>query len=145
MELRRNSLTSYERVRNVAPMKRSLAKPTDAELEILQVLWRLGPSTVKAVQEDLGKDAGYTTVLKFLQIMTEKGLVRRDESQRAHVYEAACSKEETQQQLVTGLLKRAFAGSTAQLVMQALSAKRASRSELEQIKKLLEQLSKEEK
>jgi len=124
-------------------MNKPPLKPTDAELEILQVLWRLGPSTVKAVQEAMGKDAGYTTVLKFLQIMTEKGLVSRDESQRAHVYAAACSQDETQRQLVTGLLKRAFAGSSAQLVMQALSAKRASPSELEEIKKLLEKLSKE--
>jgi len=121
-------------------MKRPLPKPTDAELEILQVLWRLGPSTVKTVQEALGKTTGYTTALKFLQIMTEKGLVRRDESQRAHVYQAACSKDETQQQLLAGLLKRAFAGSTSQLVMQALASKRATASELEEIKKLIEQL-----
>jgi predicted transcriptional regulator len=121
-------------------MQRPIPKPTDAELEILQVLWRLGPSTVKTVQEALGKTTGYTTALKFLQIMTEKGLVRRDESQRAHVYQAACSKDETQQQLLAGLLKRAFAGSTSQLVMQALASKRATASELEEIKKLIEQL-----
>jgi predicted transcriptional regulator len=126
-------------------MKRPIPKPTDSELEILQVLWRLGPSTVKVVQETLGKDTGYTTALKFLQIMTEKGLVRRNESQRAHVYEAACSKDETQQQLVAGLLKRAFAGSTSQLVIQALSTRRATPSELEEIKKLLEQLTRENK
>jgi BlaI family transcriptional regulator, penicillinase repressor len=126
-------------------MKKPIPKPTDAELEILQVLWRLGPSTVKRVQEALGKDTGYTTALKFLQIMTEKGLVRRNESQRAHVYEAACSRDETQQQLVAGLLKRAFAGSTSQLVMQALSARRATQSELEEIKELLERLTREGK
>lgn len=126
-------------------MKRRFPKPTDAELEILQVLWRLGPSTVKRVQEALGKDTGYTTALKFLQIMTGKGLVRRNESQRAHVYEAACSKDETQQQLVAGLLKRAFAGSTSQLVMQALASRRATPSELEEIKKLLQQLTRESK
>lgn len=121
-------------------MKRPIPKPTDAELEILQVLWRLGPSTVRTVQEALGKDTGYTTALKFLQIMTGKGLVCRNESQRAHVYEATCSKDATQQQLVAGLLKRAFAGSTSQLVMQALASKRATPLELEEIKKLLEQL-----
>jgi BlaI family penicillinase repressor len=126
-------------------MTRSFPRPTDAELEILQVLWRLGPSTVKVVQEALGKDTGYTTALKFLQIMTEKGLVRRNESRRAHVYEAACSKNETQQQLVAGLLKRAFSGSTSQLVMQALASRRATPSELKEIKKLLEQLTREDK
>jgi predicted transcriptional regulator len=125
-------------------MKNSPPKPTDAELSILQVLWRNGPSTVKTVQEALAKRTGYTTALKFLQIMTEKGLVRRNESQRAHVYEAACPKEDTQQQLVAGLLKRAFAGSTSQLVMRALSAKKASAGELAEIRRLIDKLSKEE-
>ncbi|MGA3169398.1 MAG: BlaI/MecI/CopY family transcriptional regulator [Chthoniobacteraceae bacterium] len=126
-------------------MTQSLPKPTDAELEILHVLWRLGPSTVKTVQEALGKDTGYTTALKFLQIMTEKGLVRRNESRRAHVYQPARSKDETQRQLVAGLLKRAFSGSTSQLVMQALASRRATPSELAEIKKLLEQLTRESK
>ena len=126
-------------------MNRRTPKPTDAELEILQVLWRLGPCTVKRVQEALGRETGYTTALKFLQIMTEKGLVRRDESERAHIYEAVCSKEATQRQLLAGLLKRAFAGSTSQLVMQALAANRATPRELEEIKALLNKLAREEK
>jgi predicted transcriptional regulator len=126
-------------------MKNPSQKPTDSELEILQVLWKLGPSTVKTVQESMPKGTGYTTVLKFLQIMTDKGLVRRNESQRAHVYQAAFAKEETQRQLLAGFLKKAFSGSTSQLVMQALSTKRASAAELREIRKLLDQLSKEEK
>lgn len=123
-------------------MKNVLPKPTDAELAILQVLWRRGTATVKEVQEEMGNGAGYTTVLKFLQIMTEKGLARRNESQRAHVYEAVASEDDTQQQLLTGLLKRAFGGSTSKLVMQALASKRASRKELAEIRQLIEQLSK---
>jgi predicted transcriptional regulator len=119
-----------------------LPKPTDAELGILQVLWITGAATVKQVQEKLGDDTGYTTVLKFLQIMTEKGLVRRDESQRAHVYRATLSEDETQRQLVTGLLKRAFGGSTSKLVLQALSSKKASSRELAEIRRLIDTLSK---
>lgn len=126
-------------------MNPALPKPTDAELAILQILWRDGPSTVKAVQEALGKETGYTTALKFLQIMTEKGLVRRNETRKAHVYEASGSEDETQQQLVTGLLKKAFGGSSSRLVMQALASKRASPSELEEIKKLVERLTRESK
>ncbi len=124
-------------------MSRSLPKPTDAELNILQVLWRTGAATVKQVQEKLGDETGYTTVLKFLQIMTEKGLVRRDESLRAHVYRATLSEDETQQQLVSGLLKRAFGGSTSKLVLQALASKKASSGELAEIRRLIEKLSKE--
>jgi len=124
-------------------MEKPLPKPTDSELSILQVLWRNGPSTVKVVQEALGEDTGYTTALKFLQIMTEKGLVRRNEEQRAHVYEACGSEDETQQQLVSGLLKKAFGGSSSKLVMQALATKRATPEELEEIKKLINQISKE--
>jgi len=126
-------------------MNPPLPKPTDAELAILQILWRDGPSTVKAVQEALGKETGYTTALKFLQIMIEKGLVRRNETRKAHVYEASGSEDETQQQLVTGLLKKAFGGSSSRLVMQALASKRASPSELEEIKKLVERLTRESK
>ncbi len=122
-------------------MKSPLPKPTDAELAILQVLWRTGPATVKEVQEKLGEATGYTTVLKFLQIMTEKGLVRRNESQRAHVYETTRTENETQRQLVTGLLKKAFGGSTSKLVMQALASKKASPRELAEIRQLIEQLS----
>ena len=118
----------------------TLPKPTDAEISILQVLWRLGAATVKEVQESLGSKTGYTTALKLLQIMTEKGLVTRDESQRAHIYQATLTKEATQRQLVTGLLQRAFNGSTAKLVMQALASKKASPKELAEIRDLIEQL-----
>ncbi len=123
----------------------STPKPTDAELGILNVLWRQGSSTVKSVHEALGEQTGYTTVLKLLQIMAEKGLVVRNESQRAHVYAAKHAESATQRQLLTGLMNKAFGGSTSQLVMQALSAKRASARELAEIKKLIEQLSKEKR
>jgi predicted transcriptional regulator len=124
-------------------MPESLPRPTDSELNILQVLWRTGAATVKQVQQKLGGDTGYTTVLKFLQIMTEKGLVRRDESQRAHVYRATLSEDETQRQLVSGLLKRAFGGSTSRLVLQALSSRKTSTSDLAEIRRLIDKLSKE--
>jgi predicted transcriptional regulator len=124
-------------------MKQSLPRPTDAELNILQVLWRAGAATVKEVQGQMGANTGYTTVLKFLQIMTEKGLVRRNESQRAHIYAATLSEDETQRQLVTGLLKKAFRGSTSKLVMQALASRKASPAELAKIRRLIEELSKE--
>ncbi len=118
-------------------------KPTDAELGILNVLWRQGALTVKQVHEAMGEQTGYTTILKLLQIMTEKGLVTRNESQRAHVYQAKYTETETQRQLLTGLLHKAFSGSTSQLVMQALASKRATAAELAEIKKLIEQLAKE--
>jgi predicted transcriptional regulator len=118
-------------------------KPTDAELGILQALWKAGAATVKQVQDKLGGDTGYTTVLKFLQIMTEKGLVRRDEAQRAHIYRATLSEDETQRQLVSGLLKRAFGGSASKLVLQALSSKKTSASDLAEIRRLIDKLSKE--
>ena len=124
-------------------MNKHLPKPTDAELDILQVLWRTGAATVREIHNKLGGASGYTTILKFLQIMTEKGLVQRNESQRAHVYEATLSEDETQQQLVRGLLKRAFGGSTSKLVMQALASRRASPDELTEIRRLIERLSKE--
>jgi len=115
--------------------------PTDAELEILAVLWETGPATVRDVFTVLSKrkSAQYSTVLKFLQIMAEKGLVRRDESERAHVYQAARPREWTQRQLVGDLLERAFAGSAKALVMGALSARKASKKELEEIQTLLRQ------
>ena len=116
-------------------------QPTDGELEILQVLWDRGPSTVREVFEELKrvKPVGYTTVLKFMQIMAEKGLVRRNEEQRAHLYESAVLRESTQRQLVHDLLDRAFGGSAMQLVMQALSTKRATHAEINQIRRLLDQ------
>jgi BlaI family transcriptional regulator, penicillinase repressor len=119
-----------------------LPRPTDAELEILKVLWRRGPSTVREVFETLGenKTTGYTTVLKFMQIMAEKGLVVRDESERAHRYEAAAREDETQRRLVGDLLRKAFDGSAKNLVLQALSTERATSSELDEIRRLLDEL-----
>jgi BlaI family transcriptional regulator, penicillinase repressor len=119
-------------------MKPTIRRPTDAELAILRVLWSRGPSTVREVAEAMGREGAYTTVLKLLQIMTEKRLVRRDEGARTHVYEAAGSEERTQRQLVGDLLDRVFDGSAARLVMQALAAKKASREELSEIRKLIE-------
>lgn len=116
-------------------------RPTDAELEILRVLWAKGASTVREVHEELNKNknTGYTTVLKLMQIMSEKKLVRRDEDQRAHVYQAMLPQEATQGQLVRDLVERAFSGSAAGLVMQALASKPATREELRQIRQLLDE------
>ncbi len=118
---------------------RSSSRPTDAELEILSVLWRNGPGTVRDVHAAINalKPTGYTTVLKLLQIMIDKGLVRRDESERAHVYEARFGQEQTQRQLLDDLLERAFEGSASKLVMQALSSEKATTEELAEIKRLL--------
>ena len=118
-------------------MKDPRRKPTDAELGILRVLWSRGPSTVRQVAEALGREAGYTTVLKLLQIMTEKRLVVRDEAERTHVYEAAYTQDQTQRQLVTDLVDRVFGGSAAKLVLQALAANKTSPEELAEIRKLL--------
>jgi predicted transcriptional regulator len=122
--------------------QQEIPKPTDAELAILQVLWKRGPSTVRQVTEELNRSrpTGYTTVLKLMQIMTEKGLVKRDESQQAHIYESTCSEQQTQRQLVTYLLDRAFGGSGTKLVMQALSGRQTSAEELAQIRELLDAL-----
>jgi BlaI family penicillinase repressor len=116
-------------------------KPTDAELEILTVLWSIGPATVREVHNVIAarRPAQYSTVLKFMQIMTEKGLVRRDEKERAHVYEAARPREWTQKQLAGDLLTRAFSGSAKALLMGALSAKKATREELAEMRKLLDE------
>ena len=124
-----------------------LPRPTDAELEILKVLWRRGPSTVREVFETLGesKTTGYTTVLKLMQIMAEKGLVVRDESERAHRYEPAAPEDETQRRLVGDLLRRAFDGSAKKLVMQALSTERASAEELSEIRRMLDELERGER
>ena len=117
-------------------------QPTDAELAILRVLWVKGPSTVREVQETLSeqRSSGYTTVLKLLQIMHEKGLVERDESSRSHVYSATRPVEETQRQMVDDLMSKAFGGSASELVMRALAAKRATPEELAEIRRLLEEL-----
>jgi predicted transcriptional regulator len=113
-------------------------KPTDAELEILAVLWDRGPSTVREVAQVLGRDQAYTTILKLLQIMTEKRLVQRRESGRLHVYTAAQSRDRTQRHLVRDLLQRAFRGSAAQLVLHALATGKASPDELREIRQLIE-------
>jgi BlaI family transcriptional regulator, penicillinase repressor len=118
-------------------MKALRRKPTDAELAILRVLWSRGASTVRHIAEAMGREAGYTTILKLLQIMTEKGLVVRDEAARTHIYSAAYSQDQTQRQLVSDLLERAFDGSAAKLVLQALAAGKSSPQELAEIKKLL--------
>lgn len=122
--------------------KRNLPKPTEAELAVLRVLWRLGPSTVREVWDALQHEqrTGYTTVLKIMQIMAGKGLVRRDETTRSHVYQPAVSQEQTQRQVVGHLLERVFSGSAHKLVMQALASKRASPSELAEIRKMLDEM-----
>ena len=119
-------------------------RPTDAELAILRVLWQLGPSTVRQVHDMLQLRSGrerptaYTTALKLLQIMTEKGLVRRDEADRTHIYHPRLTQEQTQRQLLRDLMDRAFGGSSSQLVLQALASKRASSDELAEIRRMLE-------
>jgi BlaI family penicillinase repressor len=125
-------------------MPDDLPKPTDAELEILTVLWSRGPSTVREVHEivSLRKPTQYTTVLKLIQIMAAKGLVRRDEKQRAHIYQAARPREWTQRQLAGDLLQRAFNGSARSLLLGALSAQKASKEELSELHRLLEEYEK---
>ncbi len=117
-------------------------KPTAAELEILRVLWECGPSPVREVQRTLNKikPTGYTTVLKFLQIMTDKGLVTRDEKQRPQIYHSRYRREHTQRQLLHDLVQRAFGGSVKALVLQALAGRKSSREELEEIEKLLDRV-----
>ena len=113
--------------------------PTQAELEILNVLWR-GPATVRDVHDAIAekRDVGYTTVLKQLQMMAEKGLVTRDESARSHVYVAAVPEQRVKRRLVSDLMERVFEGSAAELVQQALSSRKASKKEIEQIRDLLD-------
>ncbi len=122
-------------------MAHNSPRPTDAELAILRVLWDRGPSTVRDVLEVLDRQraTGYTTVLKLLQIMADKGLVLRDTRERTHVYRARRTEQRTQRQLVGDLVERAFDGSAARLVMQALAARRATPEELEEIRRLLDQ------
>lgn len=126
-------------------MARIRTRPTDTELAILQVLWEDGASTVRQVHERLAvtRETGYTTTLKLMQIMADKGLVTRDESARTHVYEARLPRDETQQQLVTDLVDRAFGGSAAALVMQALSSHPASAEEIIEIQRLIGEYKKE--
>jgi BlaI family transcriptional regulator, penicillinase repressor len=126
---------------------KGLPKPTNAELEILTVLWSIGPATVREVYEAISRrrPAQYSTTLKFMQIMAEKGLVHRDEKQRAHVYEATRSQKWTQQQLARDLMDRAFSGSAKALLVGALSARKATKEELAELRKLLEEYQKGEK
>lgn len=120
-------------------------KPTESELEILQVLWNKGLASVREVHEELAKtkDVGYTTTLKLMQIMNEKGLVKRDDSVKTHIYQAAMSREKTQKHLLGRMIDGLFGGSTTQLVLQALGNHKASEQELEEIQKLLNNLKKQ--
>ncbi|CCH56408.1 transcriptional repressor, CopY family [Fibrisoma limi BUZ 3] len=119
-----------------------MVKPTDSELEILHVLWLNGPSTVRQIHEELSRnrDIGYTTALKLMQIMYEKGLLTRTEDARSHVYTAAVSEEDTQRSLVDRFVETTFRGSASKLVMQVLGQHKASREELDEIKNLLKQI-----
>ena len=119
-------------------------RPTDAELEILAVLWNTGPATVRQVHELISqrRPAQYSTILKFMQIMADKGLLLRDEEQRAHIYRAARPREWTQQQLAGHLLERAFSGSAKALLVGALSAKKTTKAELAELRKLVDEYAK---
>ena len=124
-------------------MKKSpLPKPTEAEMTVLRVLWERGPSTVREVWEEVcnRQRTGYTTVLKILQIMFAKGLVKRDDATRSHVYRASVREEQTQRQVVGHLLERVFGGSSHKLVIQALASGKSSRAELAEIRKMLDEL-----
>jgi BlaI family penicillinase repressor len=133
-------LNSFKKMTN-----KMLPKPTDSELEILQVLWENGPSSVRFVNEQLGerKDVGYTTTLKLLQIMHEKGLVVRNTDARSHIYEAAIERDVTQRNLLGTFVDNVFSGSAMNLVMQALGNHKASKDELDQIKALIEKMENE--
>ncbi|HLF44982.1 MAG TPA: BlaI/MecI/CopY family transcriptional regulator [Chitinophagaceae bacterium] len=122
--------------------KTKYIKPTESELEILQVLWSKGLATVREVHEELSsiKDAGYTTTLKLMQIMNEKGLVKRDDSMRTHIYQAAVNKENTQKHLLGKMIDSLFGGSSTQLVIQALGGHKATVEELEKIQAMLDKL-----
>src|SRR5580658_11055238 len=121
----------------------SMALPTPAELDILAVIWTLGVATVREVHDELGKDNRYTTTLKTMQLMTEKGLLIRGERFGSHVYEAGAPKEQTQSRIAGDLLKRAFGGSARSLVMGALTAQPATREELDDIRGMLESFARE--
>ncbi len=121
--------------------------PTEREIEILKILWQRGPSTVRQVNEVMNarQQTGYTTTLKLMQIMVDKGLISRDDSQFKHLFEAAVSEESTQKQLVGNLLERVFSGSTEKLVMRALSAKKISKRDLGKIRELIERMEEKQK
>src|SRR5689334_413742 len=139
-------MSSYD-TRNVASRSHSKESdppplPTDAEIAILAVLWRQGASTVREVHEALGKNSGYTTTLKLMQLMFEKGLVVRNERFRSHLYEAHAPKEQTQRQIAGDLLKRAFEGSAKSMLLGALTAQPASSKDLAEIRSLLDEIEK---
>ncbi len=136
--------TTFDTKLFVKMSNNKLLKPTESELEILQILWEKGKATVREVHEELSayKDSGYTTTLKLMQIMHDKGLVERDDSSKTHIYEAVITRENTQKQMVGKMVSSLFGGSTSQLVMQALGSSAPSRQELEEIQKLLDNLKK---
>ncbi|MCI5080937.1 MAG: BlaI/MecI/CopY family transcriptional regulator [Saprospiraceae bacterium] len=123
-------------------MRKKLPRPTEAELEILQILWSAGPSTVREVNDKLNeeREVGYTTTLKLMQIMAEKGLAKRDTASRTHVYTAAVEESDTQQRLLQNFVDMTFKGSAMKMVMQALGNHKASQEELEEIKALIEKM-----
>jgi len=124
---------------------RAVQLPTEAELEILNVLWAEGPSTVREVHTLSGRETGYTTVLKQMQVMVEKGLLGRSERYRSHVYEAKVAKEQTQRQLTRNLLERAFDGSAKNLVLGALSSQKVSAAELQEIREMLDKFERKQR
>jgi BlaI family transcriptional regulator, penicillinase repressor len=128
-------------------MKSTAQNPTPSELEILQVLWSRGPSTVREVHDTLGatKQIGYTSVLKLMQIMTSKGLVTRSESQRAHVYVAGEPAEKTKQQFATDVLQRVFQGSASELMLHALAGRSSSKEELKELRRMLDEYERKQK
>ena len=134
---------AYEINRNMTIIKHT--RPTESELEILQVLWEKQSATVRTVHEELAsiKDSGYTTTLKLMQIMHEKGLVSRDDSSKTHIYQPAVSREKTQKQFLNKMIDTLFAGSSANLVLQALGGHNASQEELEKIQELISKLKKD--
>ena len=121
------------------PNRDAMQLPTEAELEILNILWALGPSTVRDVHTASSKDTGYTTILKQMQVMAEKGLLKRSEQYRSHVYEALAAKEQTQRQLARNLVRRAFDGSAKNLVLGALSSQKVSAEDLAEIRRMLDE------
>lgn len=129
-------------IRRRVPNRDAMQLPTEAELEILNILWALGPSTVRDVHTASEKDTGYTTVLKQMQVMVEKGLLTRSEQFRSHVYEARIAKEQTQRQLTRNLVRRAFDGSAKNLVLGALSSQKVSAKDLAEIRRILDEYEK---
>ena len=129
-------------IRRRVPNRDAMQLPTEAELEILNILWARGPSTVRDVHTASEKDTGYTTILKQMQVMAEKGLLSRREQFRSHVYEARIAKEQTQRQLARNLVRRAFDGSAKELVLGALSSQKVTAKELAEIRGILDEYEK---